>query len=737
MRKAILSALICLSLALTGAAGLAAQRFTPVAGAEDANYWDATVWENQLILYDNGNDSHRAISADGRALGSVASLRMLSESEGEALYRSALALVHDAAAPCAVEFTVERTDDGTRFREAGLYRLDLSGGEAERMLELDLRDAIYDTVTGEACANCLSALMADGQLLLLFEDPEAQSAQRLDLLNTRQFLLQFDLSGGERRRYELENCFALLAYRDGALLLARSAGEQGEQLEIVRLRPDTGKEKVLERIAPEARVSALTIGPDLDVLYYAAGNRLWAVRPGGAPQTVGRLPFFNAQGLELLEGGTLAAYSRDQAVLVPIDWNYTGAEESLSVLGGEEYVESFAALHPETDVRSFDEGAASLTDLLLTRSAQPDVLILNSRERPYRQLRDRGYLLPLESAALEDFAARLHPDVAAALRCEGGICAIPLSTVVQPVFGVDRELWAALNLGPLPQSWADLLDFLERWQTLSADHPDVRLMMTVDAPEHLHSMLLSQLINEYDCWRADQPEAVGYDTELFRGLTSRLEGLDYAALCAHSAGGDTTSLINPYELPHVGWSSTYAPLCIPLSPELPAFMRTTVVFAAINPYSENIDAATTFLEHCAAQIAPAERIMLMPGENAPLRPDRYAEDLQALEAEIRAVEQRIAENTEPVELLPLQEELGLLRQSLENAENAWEVSAADIAAYRALSARISVFYKQELSDEERMQLIQIRENFLAGNLSVDDFVRRMDQRILAQALEEG
>ena len=44
-------------------------------------------------------------------------------------------------------------------------------------------------------------------------------------------------------------------------------------------------------------------------------------------------------------------------------------------------------------------------------------------------------------------------------------------------------------------------------------------------------------------------------------------------------------------------------------------------------------------------------------------------------------------------------------------------------------------YRTELSDEERMNVYQIRMNFMAGNLSIDEFIEQMDRKILMQELE--
>ena len=103
--------------------------------------------------------------------------------------------------------------------------------------------------------------------------------------------------------------------------------------------------------------------------------------------------------------------------------------------------------------------------------------------------------------------------------------------------------------------------------------------------------------------------------------------------------------------------------------------------------------------------------------------------------QVEALEQRIAQSTDPADIPPLQAQLEEARQYLAGAKNAWMVSEEDISAYRALSGEISVLYLQELSEEERLRLYELRTNYTQGNLSLDDFVRQMDRRIRMKELE--
>lgn len=722
--------LLILSLAVT--VGVAHGISISIGNAESANYFSSAAWEGKLILYDSANYRYSVISVGGSELCDMPSLTILEEADGEALYRSALTLVSDGDTVFAVEMTVRSEDGENHFEAAELYRLNPSIAARERLLELDLRDMIYQAGTGEACAACRDALMADGQLFLLYEDPDTISSQGFALSGAQTLLLRFDLANGKKQRYVLDNCISLLAFREDALLIAR---ENGAETEIVRLNLNGGAEKVFERIAA-APITAMAVSPDLNVLYYATDNRLWGMKRGTEPKMIGSLPFYDVQGLALLDEHTLAAHSQDRALILSIDWNYEPSANRLTIAGDMALIEGFAALHPEIDVQAYDTGTMSLTDVLLTQSAQPDVFILDTYHESYRQYRDRGYLLPLKSAKLQDFVARLHPDIAAAATGADGFCALPIKIQPQAFFGFNEAIWDDAVLGAPPESWTELLDFFERWPELSRSASAPQLMNYTEGAESLHSLLLGRLISAYDVWRGEQAEAVDYDTELFRTLAARLNELDYETLCERSYGGDARTLMMVNCLPSLTFDYGFTPLPLHLAPESAPHMNAIVRFAAINPYSENIEAATAFLEYCADTIDPIDRIEMMPGENAPLRSETYAEDLALLAERVEALEQRIAQCSEPADLSLLQAELEACRKSLADAETTWRVDTESIAAYRALSERIEVLYRQELSDEERMSLYYLRMNFIQGDMKLDDFVQQMNRRILMRELED-
>ena len=703
----------------------------PVAMAQGTNYYAAADVKGQLLLYDAGNYVYSLISPDGKVLSDMPSLTLLEESESMSRYRSGLTLACDGESVYAVELTVRTEDSENIFEAAELYRLDFSSAASTRVCALDLREAIYEDIMGENCARCLDALMADGQLLLLFEDPSAASGQGFDF-SSEQILLCFDVSSGEKDVLALENCTNLLAYLEDQLLFARNAGEE---MQIVRQNLRDGKEKIMERISTDAPIRIMAIASDLNTLDYVVGNQLYGWYYAEESKNIGRLPFFDAEGLVRLDEQTLAAYTQDQAAILPIDWNYTPTSNRLSIEGDKELAAGFAALHPEIDTQMHSGKKTNLTDVLLNHSPQPDVFILNAYKTPYQEFRNRGYLLPLKSAKLEAYAARLHPDLKAAACGAEGLCAIPLSMQTQPLFGVNLTAWDADIFGPLPQSWMELLDFLERWPKLRQSCPDLQLMTDIDGPEHLQGLLLERIIAEYDCWRDAQAEPMGYDTELFRSLVGRLNALDYEILSEYNYGEEATVLLTPRCIPSLNVDYGFTTLPLGLTEALAPQLRAIVTFAAINPYSENIEAATAFLEYCADTVAPIERIEMMPGENAPLRSENYEEDLAMLLEQVEALEQRIAQSTDPADIPPLQAQLEEARQYLAGAKNAWMVSEEDISAYRALSGEISVLYLQELSEEERLRLYELRTNYTQGNLSLDDFVRQMDRRIRMKELE--
>lgn len=714
-------------LLLTSASALPLEQLREVA---DIDLQCAAVFGENLALYDSGNYAVYGLSAEEDALRRIPSVHVISEGEGERVYRSVMEIVSDGERAYAVEWTVHERDGENAFTEAELYALDFERGEHAPVASLDLSDALYDNGNGTEVASCNDALMSEGKLLLLFDDPTPQEGLSF---STAQFLLVCDLARGSSARYELSDCIALLGYANDKILIARG---NAQGWEVVQIDLSSMQEKPLAEVPDGRTPDGVALSASRDTVYYLSGSLVNAIKPGGKPQTVGRAPFLDVRDILELDAQRAVVFSQTNAACINVDWDYKGSDLRLSVAMEGEMVEAFAASRPDVDVEIYQMGGMSLNDLVLTRASQPDVFRIDAHSNPYRQPRDRGYLLLLESAQLQEYARHLHPDLLAASQVDGALCAIPIEILPQSLFGVAADKWDEQVFGAPPTTWDEFIDFLKRYETLGEQYPEYQLMdSVVSDAEQMHGMLLERLIAQYDSWRHRQEGAVGYDNETFRRLAQRLNELDYDVLFSHGAGAEPNPLLTAYYLPIRGVATGWTPIPLELSAEISHSIDVRVIFLAINPYSENRELAIEFLEACASRIEPEQRMLMCPDANEPIRSEGYETLVADANAQLAEIERKLRENEDPVEQLPLEEELRSLQAHVDSLKDSWAVSPEDIQLYRSLTERMNVMYRTELSDEERMNVYQIRMNFMAGNLSIDEFIEQMDRKILMQELE--
>ena len=82
----------------------------------------------------------------------------------------------------------------------------------------------------------------------------------------------------------------------------------------------------------------------------------------------------------------------------------------------------------------------------LTHKDNTDLYFLSTNIDPvYIQLRDKGYLMPLEDETLMRYADALEPDLQKIVIAGGQLRAIPYDALVQRTFEVDRALWAEIG----------------------------------------------------------------------------------------------------------------------------------------------------------------------------------------------------------------------------------------------------------------------------------------------------
>ena len=244
------------------------------------------------------------------------------------------------------------------------------------------------------------------------------------------------------------------------------------------------------------------------------------------------------------------------------------------------------------------------------------------------------------------------------------------------------------------------------------------------------------MLEDYERYRQGEDGAVGYDTEIFRNLLKQFQAVDFnAALDGQLASADQELITMSYYPDARDSMSDLDPMPLRVAKDAPTYMRITMTAIAINPYSKNIDAAKQLVDFYAQNIAPLERIELMPGENDPIRKENYEEELAYRRQCLEEAQQQLAACENEVDRQPLEEHVKLMQQLVTDCENCWDADEASIAKYRAVAQHIYVQYIDSLDLTDSGAIYQSMERYLNGELPEDSFIGDLERRYVMRTQE--
>lgn len=528
-------------------------------------------------------------------------------------------------------------------------------------------------------------------------------------------------------------------YQDGLLCaIPDEAGGRGRTLLLVD--PSSGDARRLASL-DEGAFSGLAQEPGTNRLLFIRKGALWAFDPDTAQlEQLAPLPLApveRSEGLSacVLENGLYAALGEGGLLLQRL----TPQETARLVVAEQEETAAVdrAALAFASSLSVERVPASRVLDALLTRSALPDVFVLRSAgasEDVLAAILDRGYALPLESDALQSFAAQLYPALSAALTRDGTLLALPLTAEASGL-GVNLNALARLGLDrtQLPADWGAFLDFFKAQAGRGVP------LVPADEDELLRFRLslLEQLFTDYEATMRAYGEEPCYDSPLLCGLLEKMEAIDWQALAEEAAeSGDVPLFDCPVSF-RVGDSVytedyDYYPLPLALDEAHPARLSLACCVALINPSGEHPQEALSFLEACVQSIDPADRAMLCPGAGEPLRDQaQYDETAAFYDATIEKLRQAIEEaDGDPQDLKDKLARYEALRAQAE--DSCWIISPQSIAAYRSLTDGLSLQTGGELAEIDLSSLLT---RYLEGAASLDSLLTEVEKKAALRRAE--
>lgn len=365
---------------------------------------------------------------------------------------------------------------------------------------------------------------------------------------------------------------------------------------------------------------------------------------------------------------------------------------------------SFTNAHPEYMVSiSTTMDPEALMSNMMNRSSDVDIYTIDSTTEAFSALLNRGFMAELTgSEKIKAGVEGLYPFLKDTVTKDGEIYALPMNSYAGTLtMNVKTLEKMGYTKDDLPKTWFDFYDMLQELPAKLEEFPEIQFCDQYMDAESARYQIFSIMLQDYFTWLdADQSHLTESGDVLVK-LCEAYEKVDWNSLGMKESSEDESfgSIIvgSDDEVPSrilefYNNVSFYQPTegdeWIPLSVkegEEP-LIGMNVVFAFVNPFSENREAAIEYLEHAWDCVEETIKMQMLPSMNDPVENKYYEENLKEMEKFLEDLKKQMekAEDEEAKEQLNtmIEEEEKWIEKY--KTENRYQVSAEAIEHYRAL-----------------------------------------------------
>lgn len=558
-------------------------------------------------------------------------------------------------------------------------------------------------------------------------------------------LYRVSLADGQANKVTQAMLGEIAPYKDGTLLTI-----DWSEIALASIDVQTGTINQLAWL-PSSTCYGLVYDADQDEVYYhgPSGAYRFDQQFSSVVQVGYLLPspgFTDSTAAALHNGCYYAADSvgSDKVISCSIDPELLPARTLRVLALSDSMLRSFAKEHPEIALVYADDGVADAESYLRHSQSEEkaDVYEMRMDSGFFDALRDKGYLLDLSSEqALSATIVQMYPHLTNSFFTDDGLWALPTTLSVEGGMGYNLDSLGELGLSAedMPHTYGELMDLIARWQTeLGDEYPD---KMLFNEPWDLYTELFDSIVmaQMLHCEREGIP--ITFNTPTLRALLEQLESIHPLLDDLENSGmiaEDNAPILIRYDNPllsQYGASGRVKPLVLALddetSPVLPAAMNVMV----INRASENSDIAMELLSYTAEHSSADFLANMMPGMDDPIETYRYAQKLEAAQADVAALEETIAK-ADPADRAELESNLEIARITLQEVEqNRWSVTVDDIAEYRETVAPYLVVSTSSSVSLMSSETRTLRQRYIDGQISAEQFLKELD-RMVSMMLQE-
>lgn len=415
----------------------------------------------------------------------------------------------------------------------------------------------------------------------------------------------------------------------------------------------------------------------------------------------------------------------------------------------EEY-QRFVEAHPEVTVHAASNIYLSTTEIVnafLTGEFAFDTFVMTTSSFDMQQLMQKGYCGALsESPVICEQLAEMYTPIQQQVLSQETIYGVPFSCYIG-YYAYDPKAWEAAGLseGDAPQSFTEYLDFLEQWieRIQMTPEDNISICNTFDAEQYgkysYVSYLTDLLVKNHIMQCNFLGEPLRFDTPIFRELLTRCETLGQALYAYEPAAkGDMALFVEAHGMRELAY---LVPLR--LTNDQPVLIKATLYAAFQNIRCNYPELAREYLENCITCIPPETGAYLYCDAEPVENPD-YKQSMDSLLEEIERLKKRLAEDTSmsPIDQRAMQDQIAEKTQAwdaMAASEERYLISPNDLQLYRMYGENL-YFQKPSIFDpstEDGKNMKQLRDRFSSGGMSVEQFVKELDQLAWMLEMEAG
>lgn len=378
-----------------------------------------------------------------------------------------------------------------------------------------------------------------------------------------------------------------------------------------------------------------------------------------------------------------------------------------------------------------------LIEEMLVKSTNIDVYCYYTGYKDFISMYNHGYLMKISS---QDIITRsvdnMYDGIQDIVKLNGNVVCYPIE-ITSNLLGYNPKAFADLGLSEkdVPKTWEELLSMLSELPQM-LEGTDYVGCIARDS-NSVKSALLGEMFNQYEIYlRQNEDIEFEFENEIMHNLFQIFDGIDFEGIWGDWQYYDEENAV--FNL-YVEFGSDYisSSTCniMPLSfdEEDNSIIKCGMYVMFINPYSNNKEMATKYIESIVNYLPETLRAEIYRDWNDVIRKEGYNEKLKQIEQEIELLEKARDDTQNEEEYEAYDKLINDRRAVYERFDKAsWLVSKEGLKLYQEIANRIIIDIDYGLDFNE---ILRLSDQYIDGKINYKELLRMIDDRMKMQVME--